>query len=116
MDYKNKRFLHLKNSVFILQTFKLNGVSKMLSEIDAQGSDLNILKSAGDYLKKVVYVTAEPDGPQYIGAQESNVYNIVNYMISQDFLPVRHPNTIDPTFLNKRFLHLKDTVFIKQIG
>ena len=42
-------------------------------KIDAQGSDLNILKGAGDYLKeKVVFVTAEPDGNQYFGAEDCN--------------------------------------------
>ena len=45
-------------------------------KIDAQGSDLNILKGAGDYLKKkVIFVTAEPDGNQYHGANECNTNN-----------------------------------------
>lgn len=85
-------------------------------KIDAQGSDLNILKGAGDYLKeKVVYVTAEPDGYQYIGAGECNTNNITNYMISQNFIKVNHPNTIDPTYINKKFLNMKKKIFIKQI-
>ena len=83
-------------------------------KIDAQGSDLNILKGAGDYLKeRVVYVTAEPDGNQYIGADECNTHNIVNYMQSQGFIQVKHPNTIDPTFINSKFMHLKN-IFISQ--
>ncbi len=84
-------------------------------KIDAQGSDLNILKGAGDYLKeKVVYVTAEPDGNQYFGAHDCNKINITNYMINQKFKPVNHPNTIDPTFLNKKFKRLKKKIFICQ--
>ncbi len=84
-------------------------------KIDAQGSDLNILKGAGDYLKeKVVYVTAEPDGKYYFGARDCNKTSISNYMISQNFLPVNHPNTNDPTFINKKFLHLKDKIYIFQ--
>jgi len=84
-------------------------------KVDAQGSDLNILKGAGDYLKeRVVYVTAEPDGYQYHGANDCNVQNIVKYMDSQGFIGVNHYNTNDPTFLNTKFIHLKDTIFISQ--
>ena len=83
-------------------------------KIDAQGSDLNIIKGAGDYLKeRVVFVTAEPDGYQYIGAADCNTSNIVEYMKSQGFIPVNHYNTKDPTFLNTKFMHLKD-LFISQ--
>ena len=83
-------------------------------KIDAQGSDLNIIKGAGNYLKeRVVFVTAEPDGYQYIGADDCNTSNIATYMTSQGFIQVRHPNTHDPTFLNSKFMHLKD-IFISQ--
>jgi FkbM family methyltransferase len=83
-------------------------------KVDAQGSDLNILKGAGDYLKeRVVYVTAEPDGYQYFGANECNTENIVNYMMGQGFIPIRHPNTRDPTFINSKFTHLQH-LFISQ--
>jgi FkbM family methyltransferase len=84
-------------------------------KIDAQGSDLNILRSAGDYLsERVVYVTAEPDGNQYFGADECNTENITNYMTSQNFIKIIHPNTCDPTFLNKKFLHLSNEIYISQ--
>lgn len=84
-------------------------------KIDTQGSDLNVLKSAGDYLKeRVVFVTAEPDGWQYNGAEECTKENIINYMESIDFEFINHPNTSDPTFINKKFLHLKDEIYIKQ--
>lgn len=84
-------------------------------KIDAQGSDLNILKGAEHYLKeKVVYVTAEPDGNQYIGADECNTENITKYMTNMNFTRINHPNTVDPTFINKSFLHLANKIYISQ--
>ena len=83
-------------------------------KIDAQGSDLNILKSMGHYLsERVVYVTAEPDGYQYIGASDCNNTNITTYMLSHNFTQVNHPNTQDPTFLNNKFSHLSH-IYINQ--
>ena len=85
-------------------------------KIDAQGSDLNILKGAGDYLKdRVVFVTAEPDGNQYNGASECNVVNITNYMVSQNFIRINHSNTTDPTFVNKKFTDIAQHIYISQI-
>ena len=84
-------------------------------KIDAQGSDLNILKGAEDYLKeKVVFVTAEPDGNQYYGADECNDANITNYMLSQNFIRIKHKNTIDPTFLNIKFKDIAQNIYIEQ--
>jgi len=84
-------------------------------KIDAQGSDLNILKSASKYLsEKVVYVTAEPDGNQYIGANECNTENITQYMESINFKKINHPHTHDPTFINNKFLHLYNKIYISQ--
>tara|TARA_B100000035_G_C21018016_1_gene562837 strand:- start:111 stop:818 length:708 start_codon:yes stop_codon:yes gene_type:complete len=84
-------------------------------KIDAQGSDLNILKGAGDYLKeRVVFVTAEPDGYQYNGAAECNSDNITKYMISQNFIKINHKNTIDPTFLNSKFINIAENIYIQQ--
>ena len=84
-------------------------------KIDAQGSDLNILKSAGKYLQeRVVYVTAEPDGKFYDGAEECNTNNITNYMLSQNFIKINHKSTIDPTFVNKKFIELAKNIYINQ--
>jgi len=84
-------------------------------KIDAQGSDLNILKSAGSYLsERVVYVTAEGDGNQYIGADECSATNIISYMESQGFMRIHHTNTIDPTFVNKKYIELSKSIYIKQ--
>jgi FkbM family methyltransferase len=85
-------------------------------KIDAQGSDLDILKGAGDYLKeKVVYITAEPEHQQYINTQHNTSENIEQYLISQNFIRVFNKNTSDPTFLNMKYQHLADSIFISQI-
>ena len=84
-------------------------------KIDAQGSDLNILKSAGSYLReRVVYVTAEGDGHHYIGAGECSTQNIIEYMTSQDFVQIRHPKTTDPTFVNKKYIEISKSIYIEQ--
>jgi FkbM family methyltransferase len=84
-------------------------------KIDAQGSDLNILKSAGSYLRKrVVYVTAEGDGNYYIGAGECSNSNIVSYMETQGFTRIRHPNTTDLTFVNNWYIKISNRIYIKQ--
>jgi FkbM family methyltransferase len=84
-------------------------------KIDAQGADLNILMSIEEYLKnRVVYVTAEPDGHCYEGADINNHNDIISYMKKIGFEYVFHPNTKDPTFINRKYWHLKDNVYIKQ--
>jgi len=86
-------------------------------KIDAQGSDYNILLSAGDYLKdRVVYITAEPEFMAYENCQNNNAYEMAKYLASQGFIGVSHPNTKDPTFLNMKFYDLKDDIFIYQKG
>lgn len=84
-------------------------------KIDAQGADFNILTSIEQYLKdKVVYVTAEPDGHCYEGADKNNANEIINYMRTIGFDRVLHQNTKDPTFINKKYWHLRNTIYIKQ--
>jgi len=85
-------------------------------KVDAQGSDLNILKGAENYLsERVVYITAEPDGYQYFDADDCNIENITNYMNSINFTRINHPNTSDPTFINNNFLDLMNNIYISQI-
>jgi FkbM family methyltransferase len=84
-------------------------------KIDAQGVDLDIIKSAGDYLKeRVVFITAEPEFSDYLNCENNTGENMETYLISQNFIRIRHPNTIDPTFVNKKFMHLSDTIYIRQ--
>ena len=84
-------------------------------KIDAQGADFDIIKSAGDYLKdRVVFITAEPESTYYIGCQDNTTQNMVEYLNTQNFHFIHHPNTQDPTFLNDKFKHLYDKIYIKQ--
>jgi hypothetical protein len=84
-------------------------------KIDAQGSDLNILKSAKNYLADlVVYVTAEADGWQYENCESCSKDEIREYMEKIGFIEIINENVSDPTFLNKNFVHLKDKIFLWQ--
>lgn len=84
-------------------------------KIDAQGSDFLIVKGAGSYLQeRVVFVTLEADGHQYEGASECNTENIKNYMTSIGFVNISHPNTVDPTFVNLKYLEQANTIWILQ--
>jgi len=84
-------------------------------KIDAQGADFDIIKGAGDYLKdRVVYITAEPEDNDYLGCQHNTTQNMEEYLKTQGFFKIDHPNTTDPTFLNIKFEHLKDKIYIKQ--
>jgi FkbM family methyltransferase len=84
-------------------------------KIDAQGSDLDIVKGGGDYLRdKVVFVTLEPDGHFYVGADHNNTDNITQYMNSIGFLKVQHTNTRDPTYVNSKFMNEAQTIYIRQ--
>jgi FkbM family methyltransferase len=86
-------------------------------KIDAQGSDLNILKSAGNYLReRVIYITAEQEYNQYENCSQNNIYEMQLYMESIGFDRVNHPNTQDPTFLNRIYKHMRNDIFIYQQG
>lgn len=84
-------------------------------KIDAQGADLDIIKSAGDYLsQKVVYITAEAEIGFYEDCSHNSTENIEEYLLSCNFVRIHHPNTVDPTFINTKFMHLKDSIYIYQ--
>lgn len=84
-------------------------------KIDAQGSDFDIIKGAGDYLReRVVYLTAEEETRSYLNCEHNSVSNMETYLITQGFVRINHPNTEDPTFLNTKFMNLKDKIFIYQ--
>ena len=97
---------------FNVQVFSLSDFFDLLPldsvidylKIDVQGLDINVLKSAKNYLSdRVVYVTAEPEVHQYHGAENNTPASIIEYMTSIGFIYLNHPNTRDPTFLNKKF-------------
>ena len=84
---------------------------------DAQGSDLNIIMSGAEYIQdKVVFVTMEAESTDYDNSENNNLGHMAAYMDSIGFIHVKHPLTDDPTFLNKKFLHLASSVFIYQKG
>jgi len=83
---------------------------------DVQGKDLDVIKSAGDYIKQVVYITTEENSNQYENS-ENNTFLLVNkYLASKNFIPVRHSNTQDYTFLNTKFLYKASDTYIWQRG
>lgn len=72
-------------------------------KIDAQGADLSIAKSAGDYLReRVVYITLEAEDAQYLDTHNS-YQDIDGYMKSIGFVRYASPFTSDPTYFNPRF-------------
>lgn len=79
-------------------------------KIDAQGADLSIVKSAGNYLQeRVVCVTLEPEQDHYQGAINS-FQDIDNYMQNIGFVRYTSKNVGDPTYVNPKFM----TYFIDQ--
>ena len=83
-------------------------------KIDAQGADFNIIKSAGDYLERVVYITAEPENKQYENCENNTEMNMKQYLNNRNFNFIKHPNTVDLTFVNKKYLDIAQNIFIKQ--
>lgn len=72
-------------------------------KIDAQGADLDIVKSAGDYLKeRVIYITLEPENDAYRNTTNS-VQDIDNYMQGIGFIRYISSTTSDPTYFNARY-------------
>lgn len=72
-------------------------------KIDAQGSDLDIVKSAGHYLaERVVYITLEAENGYYKNTVNSE-QDIDNYMQSIGFIRYLSPHTADPTYFNPHY-------------
>jgi hypothetical protein len=85
-------------------------------KIDAQGNDLEIVKGLGDHIFKVACITLESESSTYHQCDGNNISAIIDYMANHDFVMVKHPNTDDPTFINKRFEHLAEKIYIYQRG
>lgn len=105
---------YFRQNPWILERFKRIEYMK----IDAQGSDLNILKGSGQFIKdNIVWVTAEGDGYYYkeTCSQEDRCLreNIVKFMTGLGFVEFNHPNTSDATFYNPKFADYSD-VYIHQ--
>lgn len=84
-------------------------------KIDAQGADIDIIKSAGDYLsERVIFITTEPESNDYENCNHNTMANMETYLLTQNFIKINHPNTEDPTFLNKKFIDFYDKIYIYQ--
>ena len=85
-------------------------------KIDAQGADLDIIKSAGNYLRdRVVFITAEPEAQQYKGCTHNTQKNMSDYLTTQGFVQIKHPRTNDPTFVNSKFKEQAENIYLYQI-
>lgn len=74
-------------------------------KIDAQGADLDIVKSAGHYLaERVIYLTIEAENINYVNTLNSEL-EIDRYMKSIGFVRFKSEYTGDPTYFNPRFTH-----------
>lgn len=86
-------------------------------KIDAQGSDLDILRGAEKYLENIVFVTAESSvGNLYLDVKDNDVNKVDEYMKEQGFFRILHPNTGDPTYVNYRYRDIAPSIFIYQQG
>jgi len=59
-------------------------------KVDAESSDLDILRSASNYLERVVYITAES-------------HDVAGLLQAHEFVRVMTQPTADPTYFNQRF-------------
>lgn len=60
-------------------------------KIDCQGTDIEVLRSAGQYLSQVLAVTIEPDDYSYQSSQNSYI-NIAKYLRNFAFINQHSPN------------------------
>lgn len=65
-------------------------------KVDCESLDLNVIKSAGKYLQKIVVITCEDD-------------NVSDYLSNNGFVFLEKQNG-GISFINKKFLHLKDKI------
>ena len=85
-------------------------------KIDTQGNDLNIVKGMGDYIERVVFITLEAENRCYEGCEENNLGNMIDYFESKGFMYIKHKNTEDPTFVNKKYMNIMGKIEIYQKG
>ena len=115
------------NRVISVPSFKLSNFFELLPldkidhidyiKVDVQGIDLAVIQSAGAYISdKVVFVTMEAETTQYENASGNSISHMVDYMKSIGFLYIKHTNTNDATFLNSKFQHLANSIYISQFN
>ena len=115
------------NTIISIPMYKLSDFFELLPldkldhidyiKVDVQGTDLSVIKSGGKYISdKVVFVTMEAETTQYEKADENSIKHMIEYMESIGFSYIKHTNTNDATFLNKKFQHLANTIYISQFN
>jgi hypothetical protein len=83
-------------------------------KIDTQGKDLDIIKSAGKHLDKVVYLNCEINTfGCYEDSPNPEEYDL--YLFSKGFEKVSDNSlqgeiVVDRTYINKKFIHLKNEI------
>jgi len=85
-----------------------------LVKIDTQGKDLDIIKSMGHYLKKIVYLNCEVNTFNHY-ENAPNPYDYDNFLFENGFDFVLNNSfvngeVVDKTYLNKEFISLKDKI------
>jgi hypothetical protein len=85
-----------------------------LVKVDTQGKDLDIIKSAGKYLDKIVYLNCEINTfNHYENNPKPNEYD--TYLFDNEFESVLdnsfvNNEVVDRTYINKKYIHLKDKI------
>lgn len=83
-------------------------------KVDAQNNDLNILKSAGDYIKRFVYVTVETGADGYVNPPPCDLQSITAFMNKVGFILTEQTSTTDPTFFNPIYSEVAKNIKIYQ--
>lgn len=89
-------------------------------KIDAQGKDLDILKSAGEYLQKIVYLQVEttthglydsaPTQKELLSFLEENNF-VHSHNVDGSYIKETH---VDQVFINREYIHLKDKIKLSE--
>jgi len=85
-----------------------------LVKVDTQGKDLDIIKSAGKYLDKIIYLNCEINTfNHYENNPKPNEYD--TYLFDNEFQSVLdnsfvNNEVVDRTYINKKYIHLKDKI------
>lgn len=85
-----------------------------LVKTDTQGKDLDIIKSTGDYLNKIVFLNSEINTFNFY--HDNNKPNDFNeFMQTNNFMKILDNSivrgeVVDSTYLNKNYLDIKDSI------
>ena len=89
----------------ILQTYGLPaGTIIALLKVDAQGKDLQIVKSLGKYLNDVMCIACEWPRPDQYNECHDTQLDTIEYMWNNEFVCITGENGNDGYFFNTRFM------------